>query len=108
MEVLSESGGAIPYERLKENKAIKFGDAEYRLYPSTIAFDGSNDNDVSMAASLEYWGHTAFFAGDLEEDGIKQLLENNVIPENFYDILKLPHHGSDEGEKTLDLLIHLF
>ena len=104
MEVLSESGGAIPYERLKENKTIKFGDAEYRLYPSTIAFDGSNDNDVSMAASLEYKGHTAFFAGDLEEDGIKQLLENNVIPENFYDILKLPHHGSDEGEKTLDLL----
>ncbi len=104
MEVLSESGGAIPYERLTENKTIKFGDAEFCLYPSTIAFDGSNDNDVSMAASLEYKGHTAFFAGDLEENGIKQLLENNVIPENFYDILKLPHHGSDEGEKTLDLL----
>ncbi len=104
MEVLSESAGAIPYERLTENKTIQFGDAEYRLYPSTIAFDGSNDNDVSMAASLEYKGHTVFFAGDLEEEGIRQLLQNNDIPENYYDILKLPHHGSDEGEKTLDLL----
>ena len=109
MAALAESGGAVPFERLKENKTVTFGDAGYRIYPSTIQFDGSNDNDVSMAISLEYNGHTALFAGDLEGDGIKQLLENsnNNIPENHYDILKFPHHGSDEGEQTAALLKRL-
>ena len=108
MAALTESGGAVSFERLKENKAVTFGDAGYRMYPSTIQFDGSNDNDVSMAISLESKGHTALFAGDLEGDGIKQLLENNNdIPENHYDILKFPHHGSDEGEQTAALLKRL-
>lgn len=106
MAVLTASGSTIPYERLKENKSFSFGEAEYRLYPSKIEFDGNNDNDVSMAASLEYNGHTALFAGDLENDGIKQLFENNQISEKYYDILKLPHHGSQE-ENTNELLKRL-
>ena len=105
MTVLEESGGKIPYERLKNGavQTVALGDAVFTLYPSTIDFDGDNDNNVSMAASLEYKGHSAFFAGDLEEDGIKQLLDKNKIPANHYDILKLPHHGALETN-TDDLL----
>ena len=106
MAVLTESSSTIPYERLKENKSFSLGDAEYRLYPSKIGFDGNNDNDVSMAASLEYNGHTALFAGDLENDGIKQLFRNNEISEKYFDILKLPHHGSQE-ESTNELVKRL-
>lgn len=106
MAVLTASDSTIPYERLKENKSFSLGGAEYRLYPSKIEFDGNNDNDVSMAACLEYNGHTALFAGDLENDGIKQLFENNQIPENHFDILKLPHHGAQE-ENTDQLLKRL-
>lgn len=106
MAVLSESGGKIPYQRLTDNVSFSLGAAEYRIYPSRIAFDGGNDNDVSMAATLEYDGHTALFAGDLEKDGIEQLLKNNEIPAKHYDILKLPHHGSDE-KNTKDLLQRL-
>lgn len=104
MDVLSQKG--ILCERLKENRSISFGNAKYDLYPSTIKFDGDNDNDVSMAATLEYNGDTALFAGDLEEEGVKQFLSNNRIPEKHYDILKLPHHGS-EGNNTKDLLARL-
>ena len=107
MAVLTESGSAIPYERLNGNKTIKLGEAEYRLYSSTIKFDGSNDNDASMAISLDYNGHTALFAGDLEETGIEQLLKNKDIPEHCCGILKLPHHGSDEGNQTSELLKRL-
>ena len=106
MAVLTASDNTIPYERLKENKSFSLGGAEYRLYPSKIEFDGNNDNDVSMAATLTYNGHTALFAGDLEYDGIKQLFENNQIPEEHFDILKLPHHGSQEGN-TNELLKRL-
>ena len=106
MEVLGNSGGAIPYERLKQNETITFGGAEYNLYPSQIPYDGDNDNDVSMAVTLEYKGHTTLFAGDLEDDGVKQFLSNHQIPVNHYDILKLPHHGS-EGENTAELLKRL-
>lgn len=107
MAVLNESGSTIPYERLSENLSFTLGNAEYRLYPSPIKFDGNNDNDVSMAACLEYNGHTALFAGDLEQDGITNLLKNKDIPEGYYDILKLPHHGSDEGEETSNLMKRL-
>ena len=106
MAVLKESGGAIPYERLKENKTFRLGDAEYNIYPSRIEFDGDNDNNVSMAICLEYKGHTALFAGDLEYDGIRQFLDNNDIPEHYYDILKLPHHGAEE-DNTGELVARL-
>lgn len=99
MAVLTDSGSTIPYKRLSENMRFSLGDAVYDLYPSQIPFDGNNDNDVSMAACLEYNGHTALFAGDLEDAGIGQFLKNNNIPEHHYEILKMPHHGS-EGENT--------
>ena len=34
MEVLKESGGAIPYQRLSENLSFSLGDAEYWLIPA--------------------------------------------------------------------------
>ena len=103
MEELSK--GKVPYQRLTENMSFSLGDAEYKLYPSQIPYDGDNDNDVSMAVTLEYKGHTALFAGDLEDEGVEKFLSNN-IPVNHYDILKLPHHGSD-GENTPQLLKRL-
>lgn len=106
MAVLMDSGSTIPYERLSENMRFSLGNAVYDLYPSRIPFDGDNDNDVSMAASLEYNGHTALFAGDLEDAGVDQFLKNNNIHEKHYDILKLPHHGS-EGKNMGDLMSRL-
>ena len=103
---LLEKSGSIPYERLKEKKSFSLGGAEYHLYPSRIEFDGNNDNDVSMAMTLEYNGHTALFAGDLEKEGVSQFLNNKEIPKHYYDILKMPHHGAEE-DNTDDLLERL-
>ncbi|MCR4761990.1 MAG: leucine-rich repeat protein [Lachnospiraceae bacterium] len=101
MDVLTKEDSTIPYERLTANTDLSIGDAVIRLYPSTIEFDGDNDNDLSMAALWEYDGHSVLFAGDLEEEGIRLFLEGNDIPP--VDILKLPHHGTEE-KNTPELL----
>ena len=91
--------------RLTEQQSFTLGEAAYTLYPSAIAFDGDNDNDVSMAAVVRYKDRSAFFAGDLEDPGIDSLLnyadQNNISLE--CDILKLPHHGA-QGEYTEKLI----
>ena len=100
----------IPSRRLTESLIFQAGEAEYTLISSGIAFDpvGENDNDVSMSASVRYKGHTAFFAGDLEEAGITSLVnyaESHGLDLSC-DILKLPHHGrtSDNSQQLLDLI----
>ncbi len=84
--------------------------AEYRLYPSTVPYDSEeeNDNDVSMAAAVYYRGHSAFFAGDLEDAGIEALSKYAEDDSQALkcDILKLPHHGRTSGNSStlLDLV----
>ena len=103
MNVLNDPKCTVPFDRLSGGIEFHLSGASYHLYPSVIRFDGDNDNDVSMAAAIEYEGHKALFAGDLEDEGIRQFLEKNTIPEKYYDILKLPHHGAEEA-RTPDLL----
>ena len=109
MDYLQNGGSSIPFQRLlfkqTPDLSVEINGAVFHIYPSAIAYDGDNDNNVSMAISLNYKGHTALFAGDLENDGIAQLMQNHAhdIPEASLDILKLPHHGAME-ENTGDLL----
>ena len=82
--------------------------AEYRIFPSTVPYDPEeeNDNDVSMTAAVYYNGHSAFFAGDLEEAGITSLSNYANGQDLSCDILKLPHHGrtSDNSSVLFDLI----
>lgn len=112
MEYLHNDGSTIPRQRLlftdTTDLTLKIGEAEYHIYPSSISFIDDNDNDVSMAITLNYNNHTALFAGDLEKDGITQLMKNHAddLHVKSFDILKLPHHGGMESN-TGDLLDRL-
>ena len=112
MDYLQNAGSSIPRQRLlfgtTRDLTVEINGAVFRIYPSAIPFDGDNDNDVSMAVTLEYNGHTALFAGDLESAGIKQLMDihSKDLPAGSFDILKLPHHGALETN-TGDLLDRL-
>ncbi len=100
-----ETHPKIEVIRLTEARSFTLGGAEYDIFPSSIAFDGDNDNNVSMAAMVKTDAHSAFFAGDLEDEGIESLL-NYVRKKNINiqcGILKLPHHGA-QGANTTDLL----
>ncbi|MBQ6507933.1 MAG: leucine-rich repeat protein [Flexilinea sp.] len=112
MNYLQNGGSSIPRQRLlfedTPDLFFEINGAEYHIFPSSISFDGDNDNDVSMVITLNYNGHTALFAGDLEKDGIAQLMgiHANDLPVKSFDILKLPHHGGMETN-TGDLLDRL-
>ena len=67
MKVIQNKG--IPAQRLTADVSFQLNGAEYTIYPSAVPYDAEaeNDNDVSMAATVKFSGHSAFFAGDLEE-----------------------------------------
>ena len=59
-----------------------------------------NENNASAVLLIEIYRHggvaTALFTGDLEEDEAEKLLAADRIPTNV-DILKLAHHGAQNG-----------
>ena len=100
MEALEET--KVSYRLISRESGFRLGEASWKLYPSGIPFDGDNDNDCSLAASVRCHQSSALFAGDLEEDGIAYFVRQYRMLKPF-DILKMPHHGNDE-DNTGDLL----
>lgn len=64
----------------------------------------STENNASAVVFLEIYRHggvaTALFTGDIEEDETAKLLADDRIPSDI-DILKLPHHGAQNGGTAL-------
>ena len=89
-----------------ERLSLPFGDARFTLIPSGVAYvhnangDEGNDNDLSLAASLERGGESYLFTGDLDEDGIASFLKGS---HGTFDILKVPRHGQ-KSANTGELL----
>ncbi len=96
----------VPYEYVSEESSFSLGDAEYFLYPSDLRFDGEDDNDMSLAASVRYHGYSALFTGDMEEDEMTGFVGKHRDDFEKCDILKMPHHGREEDmtEELLDMV----
>lgn len=62
--------------------------------------EATNENNASVVMLVEIYRHggvtTALFAGDLEEDAAAQLMAQGLLPDDI-DILKLSHHGAQNG-----------
>lgn len=67
--------------------------------------EGSKNNN-SMVVSLSYGEFDMLFTGDLEVEGERILLEEEVLLQRSYDILKVGHHGSStsSSEEFLERL----
>ena len=74
-----------------EALSFAFGPALITLLPGEkAAYEESNDYSIFLA--LEY-GQTSFlFAGDAEEERLKEYLDSDWADRRF-DVLKVPHHG---------------
>ena len=94
------------YEKLKETcnkKNIVFNNISEGMYfeedglkisclhPSKKYNNSKSINAYSTVLDLEYYDFSALFVGDLEDDGEKILLKNNI---HEFDLLKVSHHGS--------------
>lgn len=87
---------SVSPERLTSSVSFNFGDAEVLIEPPLSyeipeGFD-EYDNNFSLITTVKYGKNSFVFAGDAEEERIKEWLENSNIKES--DLLKIPHHGA--------------
>lgn len=83
----------IHVQIMHQGDVLQIGDVAMEcLYPGGESDSGAGENNNSMVVSLQYGEFHMLFTGDLEEDGEKQLMEQQVIED--YDVLKVGHHGS--------------
>lgn len=76
-----------------------FTDVDYTVFRNSYP-DFDDENNLSLALSLDICGHHFLFPGDLERSGWKRLLENDG---GFRDAVKqtnvliASHHGREDG-----------
>jgi competence protein ComEC len=92
-EAIEEAG--VPVKPLVAGDALVVGDFRASvLHPPPDGVEG-NDNAQSIVLSLEYNGCRVLLTGDLEGEGVRQLLAG---PPLDCDILMAPHHGSPQSD----------
>jgi len=88
---LAESKG-IPVLYIYKGIVIQEGELTLEVLHPEIGYFGSSTNDYSIVLKLIYSNFTAYFTGDLEEQG-----ESEIIMKNLFgncNLLKVAHHGS--------------
>ncbi len=66
-------------------------DVRLAVLQPEVGFKPSSDNAGSLVLLIEYSGQRLLLCGDLEDDGLAELLSHNP---GHVDILLSPHHGS--------------
>ena len=61
-------------------------------------------NEASVVIQVRYQGKNILLCGDIEEEGITELISNNKGKLQC-DVLKVPHHGSYPGNGTFEKLV---
>ena len=75
---------------LKENMTLTLDDVLLQIYPPMRSSYKESDNDFSLCIGVTHGGNTFLFAGDAEEDRLKELPKQMNMEHIF---LKVPHHG---------------
>lgn len=73
-----------------EPMRLTLGEAAITLLPAAKA-EYEQSNDYSIMAELIYGENTFLFAGDAEEERLREYLTDNPLKD--IDVLKVPHHG---------------
>jgi competence protein ComEC len=92
-KAIEEAG--VPVDTLSSGDVLVAGDCRARvLHPPPDGVEG-NDNAQSIVLDVEYDGRRVLLTGDLESEGVRQLLAG---PPLDCDILMAPHHGSPRSD----------
>ncbi|MCR4692552.1 MAG: DNA internalization-related competence protein ComEC/Rec2 [Firmicutes bacterium] len=65
----------------------------YVIAPDVSLADDENENNTSLVIKASYGDFTALFTGDFEA-------EENLLPPRDIDLLKVSHHGSQDGNSS--------
>lgn len=80
---------------LTETMQFTLDGAKFCVYPPQKEAYEEEDNDFSLVISMVYGEKSFLFAGDCEEERLKELLEQTEF-DLSHDVLKVPHHGKKE------------
>ncbi len=78
-----------------EAETISFGGGEIQFIPS--GYSGKNMNNYSPIVRYVYQGVSFMFAGDMEKDVEKELVNQGLVAQT--DVLKASHHGSSTSSR---------
>lgn len=85
------SSHRVPIEIVAGNDELKIGEHTlYVLHPAS-QFRSQHDNANSIVLRIEFAGRSLLLTGDLERDGIPELVQRSIEP---VDVMLAPHHGS--------------
>jgi len=82
---------SVPVEFVARGEEISFDEVHLKVLHPRGIFRYDNDNANSMVVSVEYQRRRILLTGDLEKNGMDELLEH---PAFDVDVLLAPHHGS--------------
>lgn len=87
---LSES--AITAQTVTEDAAFTAGDISFTVNaPDRDTYEDDPSNNSSLITTVEYGSSRLLFAGDAQEDRLKEFTAENTTD---YDYLKVPYHGN--------------
>lgn len=85
----------IPYRQLRAGDQLLLrGGVRLEIFhpDQLLAGTGSDLNNNSLVINLNYQGRNVLFTGDLDWEGMIDLLQRGNLPQ--VDLIKVPHHGS--------------
>lgn len=81
----------VPCLQVTDSKTFSLGTASVTVTGTDgKTYDKNVDNNNSLLVSVTHGGNRLFFAGDIEKQRIRDLLDADIAQ---YDFLKVPHHG---------------
>lgn len=81
----------VPCLPVTDSKTFSLGTASVTVTgTSGKTYDKNVDNNNSLLVSVTHSGNRLLFAGDIEKQRIRDLLDTGIAQ---YDFLKVPHHG---------------
>ncbi len=86
-----KSAENIGFSILEKSDIIEDGDLIFEVLSPSKEY--KSDNDMSLVLKLKYKDFELLFTGDIEEEAIEDLLNNDID----CDVLKISHHGSANG-----------
>ncbi len=86
----------IPIRLLQQSDRLRGGDeeAELTVLHPPPGWRNEYDNANSLVLRIRYAGRTVLLTGDLERDGLAELLR---LPKEQADLMLSPHHGSPKA-----------
>jgi len=86
----------ITPQAIDDTLEISLDDVSFTIFPPQKKVYKEGDNDFSLAISIVHGNNSFLFAGDAEEERIREILDK--FGNNKYDFLKVPHHGRFNNE----------